>query len=351
MKLLNMMEIFFGFSFLFVTQMSFTWFEHDRAAYHVQNQEWEKAEGILQPSLTKNPNEVKTLYGMGILSYKKKEYDRASAYFASALEYETNVQQKEELFYNYGNALAQQKKLQEAIDAYEKALEINPENEQVKHNLEVVKKMLKNQEQQQQQDDQQNQQDKQDKNNDQQQDDQSKQDKQKKQDNNDNSDQSDKNENSDGQQEQNGNQDKQQHEGNAEQDKQKKDERESGNGESEPNQNEQSQDKSGEDLRNEPQQKDGNDKRSNEHGEHDESPKTSDDQSDSSGNDTQEQEKEQEAKSENMHDGIEDTFKELDAHLARILEAQEKKDADLSKQIIKMQVDKQLAGQDGQNCW
>ena len=46
-----------------------------------------------------------------------------------------------------------------------------------------------------------------------------------------------------------------------------------------------------------------------------------------------------------------DMFKELDARLAHILEQQEEKDAQMSKQIIKMQVNKQLAGQDGQNRW
>ena len=322
----------------------FAWFKQDRAAYYTQKQEWEKAEEILQPSLTKNPRTAKTLYGLGVSSYKRKEYDRAGAYFASALEYETDIQKKEELFFNYGNALAFQKKLHEAVEAYEKALEINPDNEHVKHNLEIVKKMLENQEQQ-QHNDQQKQQENQDKNNEQQQDNQNNQN------NQDNKDNSDQNENSDGQQEQNRDQNEQQHDGDSEQDKQQKDERENGGSENKSNQDKQSQDKSGEDSRDEPQQKDSNNKRDNERGDHDESPKDSDDQNDSSENDTQEQEKEQEAKPESMYGGVDDSFKELDAHLARMLDAQEKKDADLSKQIIKMQVDKQLAGQDGQNRW
>ena len=55
--------------------------------------------------------------------------------------------------YNKGNALAQSGKLQEAIDAYEKSLGLNPENEDAKYNKQQVEKQLDKQKQQQQQGD------------------------------------------------------------------------------------------------------------------------------------------------------------------------------------------------------
>jgi Ca-activated chloride channel family protein len=55
--------------------------------------------------------------------------------------------------YNKGNALAQSDQLQEAIEAYEKSLEINPDNEDAKYNKELVEKELEKQKQQQQQSD------------------------------------------------------------------------------------------------------------------------------------------------------------------------------------------------------
>ena len=55
--------------------------------------------------------------------------------------------------YNKGNALAQSSQLQEAIEAYEKSLEINPDNEDAKYNKEQVEKELEKQKQQQQQSD------------------------------------------------------------------------------------------------------------------------------------------------------------------------------------------------------
>ena len=52
--------------------------------------------------------------------------------------------------YNKGNALAQSGQLQEAIDTYEKSLEINPNSEDAKYNKEQVEKELEKQKQQQQ---------------------------------------------------------------------------------------------------------------------------------------------------------------------------------------------------------
>ena len=55
--------------------------------------------------------------------------------------------------YNKGNALAQSGQLQDAIETYEKSLEINPDNDDAKYNKEQVEKELEKQKQQQQQGD------------------------------------------------------------------------------------------------------------------------------------------------------------------------------------------------------
>ncbi len=54
-------------------------------------------------------------------------------------------------FYNQGNALAKLQQFEQAIQAYQKALEKNPQHQDAKDNLKVIEDSLKRQEQQQQQ--------------------------------------------------------------------------------------------------------------------------------------------------------------------------------------------------------
>ena len=66
---------------------------------------------------------------------------------------ETWEQQNRHKFYNQGNALAQSGQLEQAIKAYEKALTLNPDDDDAKYNKELVEKELEKQKQEQQQQD------------------------------------------------------------------------------------------------------------------------------------------------------------------------------------------------------
>ncbi|HEY8158728.1 MAG TPA: VWA domain-containing protein [Methylobacter sp.] len=77
--------------------------------------------------------------------YKAGEYDKALESLKSSKS-ESNA-------YNQGNALAKAGQLEEAIKAYEKALAVNPNDSDAKHNKEIVEKELEKQKQDQKQDD------------------------------------------------------------------------------------------------------------------------------------------------------------------------------------------------------
>ena len=79
--------------------------------------------------------------------YKAGEYDKA-------LENLKNSK-SDSSAYNQGNALAKAGQLEEAIKAYEKALAVNPNDGDAKHNKEVVEKELEKQKQEQKQQNQQ----------------------------------------------------------------------------------------------------------------------------------------------------------------------------------------------------
>lgn len=88
-------------------------------------------------------------YRKGVACYRKGDYAAAAKQFKQSTRPEVACNAG----YNLGNALAQQNKLREAIKAYEKVLEKWPDHTQTKENLELVKKMLEEQQKQNEQQD------------------------------------------------------------------------------------------------------------------------------------------------------------------------------------------------------
>ncbi|MCG8312468.1 MAG: VWA domain-containing protein [Pseudomonadales bacterium] len=101
----------------------------------------------------------------GQQAWRQEKYDQAADKFTDPMwkgsahyragNYEGAVSEFEKFdtadgHYNRGNALAKQQQLPEAIAAYEKALDKNPELEDAKANLEYLKKLLEQQQEQQQ---------------------------------------------------------------------------------------------------------------------------------------------------------------------------------------------------------
>lgn len=77
--------------------------------------------------------------------YKAGQYDKALENLKSS--------KSESSAYNQGNALAKAGQLEQAIKAYDKALAVNPDDVDAKHNKEVVEKALEKQKQEQKQQD------------------------------------------------------------------------------------------------------------------------------------------------------------------------------------------------------
>lgn len=103
-------------------------------------------------------------------AYKKQDYAKAAEQFENpdwkaaahyhAGEYDKALEslknsKSASSAYNQGNALAKAGQLEEAIKAYEKALAVNPDDSDAKHNKEVVEKELEKQKQEQKKQDQQ----------------------------------------------------------------------------------------------------------------------------------------------------------------------------------------------------
>lgn len=88
--------------------------------------------------------------------YRKGDYEKALE-----LMEQSEMPPSSDSLYNRGNALARLQRYQQAIEAYDEALELNPQNEDASYNRELVMKKLQEQQQNKDQDKEQGQEDKQ----------------------------------------------------------------------------------------------------------------------------------------------------------------------------------------------
>lgn len=125
--------------------------------------------GLAEPDLPESPE---LEFNIGTTLYQQGRYEEAEERFTKALN-STDINVEQAAHYNLGNTHFKAQDYPKAIDSYQKALELNPDDMDAKYNLELARKMLKEnmkpnqqnqqqQKQQQQQNQQQNQQNKQD---------------------------------------------------------------------------------------------------------------------------------------------------------------------------------------------
>lgn len=338
---MNKSCIFFAL-IIVITMPVDAWFARDKAAVYAQKSEWTQSRMQLQPLLVENPHDAQLLYDSGVAAYKMSEFDQAHAYFSQAAEHAVDNNLKEKAYFNCGNTCVQQKQLHEALDAYDEALKINPDNERTKHNRDIVQKMLDDQKQQEQQNNEQQQQQEENKEQDKKDNKQDQNQQGQDQQGDDSSRQDDSHAD-----DQNGSDNDQQHnDRNADQGEEQEQKGQEGEQQDQSDKDDRSQNNTGKDSGNEPQQKDSTNERGSDGTDHEQTP---DEQAQGNGSSSDEDMQEEEKEQEGV--GPQDAAKDLDMRLARILDRQEQHDADLNKQVIKMQVDKELAGQHGQNRW
>ena len=124
-----------------------------------EKEQWDESLQHFQDALLDDPEHPVGHYNVGESLYKKKNYEEALKSYEKALSSQ-DIAMREKIYYNLGNTYYQLNKYQEAIQSYIKALDLNPEDQDAKHNLELVRAKLKemaekhpmeNQQQQQQQ--------------------------------------------------------------------------------------------------------------------------------------------------------------------------------------------------------
>lgn len=336
---------------LCISISNYSFFDYDRAIGYAQKNLWQDAGNILNRIVAKDPDNPELVYDAGVVAFNNKDYQQAKAYFESTAQNDKAPKGlKAQAYFNKGNTHVALEELKEALLSYEQALMLNPDDQQAKHNHEVVKKMLEQQEHDQQQQDQKSdKQNKKDRSKDQSRDQQK-----------DNQKQEHNRESSDDQHSSDG---KQQNDLDNSQADNEKDNAESENSKGEGLDQERDQEdrqKDGADQEEDDSQEDkernersDSNQKSEPNQEKSEQQKESKHESPSDKNEMEQQQqnkqgeqKEQEIDEEEDSEGV-----ALDPRLERVLEKRSDRDAQLNKQMVRALVSQDMKGRHGQNCW
>lgn len=117
---------------------------------------FDQANNAYRDAKLDNPTSPVIDYNLANTLYQKKQYEEAIKLYDDILKRADDPSLLAKVHYNTGNALFQLNKLPESILAYKDALKINPDDEDAKYNLELVRARLKQESEKQQQEQQQN---------------------------------------------------------------------------------------------------------------------------------------------------------------------------------------------------
>uniref|UniRef100_UPI0025E4FF02 tetratricopeptide repeat protein n=1 Tax=uncultured Mucilaginibacter sp. TaxID=797541 RepID=UPI0025E4FF02 len=129
-------------------------FAQDKSLIHKGNelykqQKYKEAEENYRKSAEKKNQDVTSNFNLGDALYKQKKFADAGEQFnklASAPR--NNRALTAQAYHNLGNSFLENKKLEESIDAYKKALLNNPKDDETRYNLAYAQEKLKQQQQQ-----------------------------------------------------------------------------------------------------------------------------------------------------------------------------------------------------------
>lgn len=114
-----------------------------------QQKKYKEAEASYRKSVGKKSKPVEGNFNLGDALYKQKKFAEAGEQFSNlAGASAQNKALAAQAYHNLGNSLVENKKLEEGIAAYKKALLNNPKDDETRYNLAYAQEMLKKQQQQ-----------------------------------------------------------------------------------------------------------------------------------------------------------------------------------------------------------
>ena len=137
-------KVLFKFFLLFFVSISIG---ADKGIDHYNNNEFEKARQYYESILIDRNDDPAANFGLGATAFQQQDYAAAMKGFETALGTD-NDKLKSSAYYNMGNILAQNQRLEESLAFFRKSLELNPSDLDSKINYELIKFQLQQQQNQ-----------------------------------------------------------------------------------------------------------------------------------------------------------------------------------------------------------
>jgi len=109
--------------------------------YH--KEDYDKALNSFIDAQIESPEDARLKYNIANAHYKTRNYDEAIKSYLDVAFTAQDISLEEKSYYNLGNCFYRQGKLPEAVEYYKKALDLDPEDQDAKYNLEFVREEIK----------------------------------------------------------------------------------------------------------------------------------------------------------------------------------------------------------------
>lgn len=111
------------------------------------NQDYEKAASAYRNALEKNPLNDKATYNLGNAMYRQNHFEDALEQYKNTAEMSRDRSLESRALYNAGNSLIEARKYSESIPYYQKALRLDPNDEDARYNLAYALRMMQQEQQ------------------------------------------------------------------------------------------------------------------------------------------------------------------------------------------------------------
>lgn len=108
-----------------------------------RQKKYKEAQNSYSGALQKDPASYTGMFNMGDALYRDKKYENARQVLTASAQASRDKKEQASAYHNIGNTFLEEKKWEEAINAYKQALRLNPADADTKYNLAYANAMLK----------------------------------------------------------------------------------------------------------------------------------------------------------------------------------------------------------------